>query len=106
MRGEGDCAPVRSGLPARAIAGIDCDLLDSHVARMGFYLFKDDADMLDAYLSRMEAEGIDLESGTACQHDDDESESAYIPWAGDDIALSARLLHQCSGLRQLSRNAA
>ena len=87
MRGESDCAPVRSSrLPADAIAGIDCDVVGSPVARVGYYLFGTDADMLDAYLARIKAEGIQLESGTACQDGDEESESAYIPWAGDDIA--------------------
>lgn len=86
MRGEGDCSPVRSGLPAQAIAGIDCDLLDSDVARMGFYLFRNDADMLDAYLERMRIEGVALDSGDACQHGDGESESIYTPWGGDTIA--------------------
>ena len=32
-------------------------------ADAGFYLFRNDADMLDAYLARMDAEGIVLESG-------------------------------------------
>ena len=63
MRGESDCSPVRSKLPARAIAGIDCDLVGSPVARVGYYLFRNEADLLDAYLARMEAEGIALESG-------------------------------------------
>jgi hypothetical protein len=83
MRGESDCSPVRSGLPARAIAGIDCDLVGSPAARMGYYLFKNEADMLDAYLARMDAEGITLESGGCI---DGEGEGTYIPWAGDDIA--------------------
>ena len=87
MRGESDCFPVRGDdLPGQAIAGIDCDLVATPVARMGFYLFESDQDMVDAYLARMRAEGIGLESGDACQAGDAESESAYIPWAGDDIA--------------------
>jgi hypothetical protein len=83
MRGEGDCRPVRTGLPGEAIAGIDCDLVSTPVARMGYYLFENDADMLAAYLDRMRAEGVALESGSCL---DGESETAYIPWAGDDIA--------------------
>lgn len=87
MRGESDCSPVRGDdLPGQAVAGIDCDLVATPVARMGFYLFKSDQDMLDVYLDRMKAERIALESGDACQHGGGESESAYIPWAGDDIA--------------------
>ena len=83
MRGEGSCSPVRSGLPDRAIAGIDCDLDATPVARMGFYLFRNEADMLDVYLARMEKEGIGLETG-GCLNG--EAEASYIPWAGDDIS--------------------
>ena len=87
MRGESDCSPVRGDdLPGQAIAGIDCDLVATEVARMGFYLFENDGDMLDAYLARMKAENVAIESGDACQHGDGESETAYIPWAGDDVA--------------------
>jgi hypothetical protein len=83
MRGESDCSPVRgTRLPGDAIAGIDCDLVGSPAARMGFYLFKNEADMLDAYLARMAAEGIELESGGCFEV---EGEASYIPWAGDDI---------------------
>lgn len=84
MRGEGDCSPVRSSaLPGRAIAGIDCDLDATPVARMGFYLFRNEVDMLDVYLARMEKEGIQLETG-GCLNG--EAENSYIPWAGDDIS--------------------
>jgi hypothetical protein len=83
MRGEGDCSPVRTSLPARAIAGIDCDLVASPVARMGYYLFENDADMLDAYLARMEAEDVALDTG-GCRPG--EGESAYIPWGDDGMA--------------------
>jgi hypothetical protein len=83
MRGEGDCSPVRSGLPGRAIAGIDCDLVGSPVARMGFYLFRNETDLLKVYLARMKAEGIGIETGGCI---DGEGESSYIPWAGDDLS--------------------
>lgn len=83
MRGEGDCSPVRStGLPGGAIAGIDCDLVGSPVARVGYYLFKNEAGMLDAYFARMRAEGIALESGDGCV--DREGETGYVPWDPND----------------------
>ena len=83
MRGEGDCSPVRGGdLPGRAIAGIDCDLIETPVARVGYYLFGSDQDMLEVYFARMRAEGIELESGDGCI--DREGESAYIPWDPTD----------------------
>jgi hypothetical protein len=84
MRGEGDCSPVRSGdLPGLAIAGIDCDLIGSPVARAGYYLFKNDDDLLDAYMARVSVEGLIIDSG-ACAPG--EGESAYIPYAENETA--------------------
>lgn len=90
LRGEGDCSPVRSNaLPGRAIAGIECDLVGSPVARMGIYLFGSEADTLDAYWARMRAEGIELESGDGCI--DRQGENAYIPWDPADGIAPYRL---------------
>jgi hypothetical protein len=74
-----DCQPVRDGLPGDAIAGIECRSNDPAVARIGFYLFKNDADMLDAYFARMAAEGVERDSGGSATQ---EGEAAYMP--GDD----------------------
>ena len=83
MRGESDCSPVRGdALPGLAIAGIDCDLIASPAARMGFYLFKNDADMLDAYMARVSVENLVVDSG-ACPN---EGEGAYIPYGEDEVA--------------------
>jgi hypothetical protein len=80
-----DCRPVRDGLPGEAIAGIECRSNDPAVAKIGFYLFENDADMLDAYFDRMEAEGVERDSGgTAVK----EGESAYIP--GEEEPLPDR----------------
>ena len=81
IRGAYDCQPVvRSGdLPRAAIAGIECRSDDRGVARIGFYLFKNDDDMLRAYRARMSEEGVALESGN-CR--DGEHESAYTPGEG------------------------
>ncbi len=46
------------------------------MARLGFYLFDDEATMLAAYFARMEAEGIEIESGGCI---DGEGEGAYVP---------------------------
>jgi hypothetical protein len=81
IRGAVDCKPVTGSgeLPPAAIAGIECRSDDRGVARIGFYLFKDDADMLRAYTARMSEEGVALESGN-CR--DGEHESAYTPGEG------------------------
>ncbi len=80
QRGTTNCQPARgSQLPNDAIAGIECDSTEPAVARVGFYLFANDEDMLAAYLARMEAEGIELESGPCF---DGEGEHAYVPNEG------------------------
>jgi hypothetical protein len=80
-----DCRPVRDGLPGKAVAGIECRSNDPAVARIAFYLFKNDADMLDAYFARMDAEGVERDSGGTA---DREGESAYIP--GEEEPLPDR----------------
>jgi hypothetical protein len=79
-RGAFDCVPVRDELPIHAVGGIECRSDDPAVARIGFFLFDGDADMLEAYFARMDAEGVARDSG-GC--DDGEGESAYIP--GEDV---------------------
>lgn len=84
LRGESDCSPVRGdALPGLAIAGIDCDMIGTPVARMGFYLFKNDDDMLDAYMARVSVENLIVDSG-ACVPG--EGEGAYIPYGDDEFA--------------------
>jgi hypothetical protein len=81
-RGATECQPAGGSdeLPRDAIAGVECFSDDPGVARIGFYLFENDADMLDAYKSRMQAEGVALESGN-CR--DGEHEGAYTPGEGE-----------------------
>ncbi len=81
LRGVTDCAPAGGSdeMPGSAIAGIECASPDSAVFRIGFYLFENDADMLDAYLPSMKARGRGLDSGGCC---DGEGEGAYTPGEG------------------------
>lgn len=80
-RGATDCEPAGGSdeMPRDAIAGIECASPDSAVFRIGFYLFETDADMLDAYVRRMEAEGVALDSGGCFEG---EGEGAYTPGEG------------------------
>jgi hypothetical protein len=78
-RGAIDCRPVRDKLPIHSVGGIECRSDDPAVAKIGFYLFDGDADMLDAYFARMRAEGVEPDSG-GC--DDREGEAPYIPDEG------------------------
>lgn len=84
LRGAIDCEPAAGSddLPRDAIAGIECRSDAPNVARIGFYLFANDADMLAAYRFRMTAEGVAFDSGN-CR--DGEHEGAYTP-GGEEIA--------------------
>ena len=84
VRGAVDCHPVRSDLPPKSSAGIECASDDEGVARVGFYYFERDEDLLAAYAARMIREGVALDSGPAC--DEGESEGPYVPWDGPDMA--------------------
>jgi hypothetical protein len=84
LRGAVDCQPVRTDLPPKSSAGIECASDDPGVARVGFYYFERDEDLLAAYAARMIREGVALDSGPAC--DEGESEGPYIPWDGPDMA--------------------
>jgi hypothetical protein len=90
LRGAVDCAPVRDDLPRRSVGGIECASDDAKVARIGFYLFVNDDDMLEAYFDRMGREGIPANSGDGCWATEGESE--YIP-SGEDAAGPDR--HGC-----------
>jgi hypothetical protein len=81
QRGTKNCQSAGDSdeLPGNALAGIECDSTDPAVARVGFYIFANDDDMIDAYLTRMRAEGIELDSGSC---NDGEAEGAYLPDEG------------------------
>ena len=80
QRGAIDCVPVRSGLPKGATGGIECRSDDARVAKIGFYIFDGDGEMIDAYYARMKAEGVTLNSGSCAEG---EGEGAYIPGEGE-----------------------
>ena len=81
VRGAVECQPAGGSdeLPREAVAGIECNSADLEVARVGFYLFENDTDMLEAYRFQMDAEGVALDSGS-CR--DGEHEGAYTPGDG------------------------
>jgi len=81
QREKVNCRPAGrdSELPKNAVAGIECDSSDPAVARLGFYVFANDEDMLATYMARMQAEGVEVESGTC---NDGEAEHAYVPDEG------------------------
>lgn len=58
-----DCAPRRSDLPSRAIAGVECRVGSDLVDRIGIYAFSSQADALLAYRTRLDSVGVALRSG-------------------------------------------
>jgi hypothetical protein len=53
-----DCAPKRTKLPARAIAGVECRVNAAVAVRVGAYGFRDAPDATMTYLERMESFGV------------------------------------------------
>ncbi|HEY3334029.1 MAG TPA: hypothetical protein VGK16_02240 [Candidatus Limnocylindrales bacterium] len=80
--GATDCRPLRANLPTRTTGAIECGWDDPSVARVGFFLFDGEVDMLAAYYARMDAEGVKRNS-VACV--DGAGESPYTP-GGDTVA--------------------
>jgi len=78
-----DCEPVRAELPAQASAGVECIGDELFVARIGFYFFENDAEMVEHYTERMRAEGVTLDHGSCF---DGEGDGQYIP--GDEEVAS------------------
>jgi hypothetical protein len=76
-----DCHPKRTDLPKGATGGIECRSDDVAVARLAFYVFDGSGEMVDAYLSRMAAEGIARDSHVDCR--DGAGERGYIPGESD-----------------------
>ena len=81
QRGTKDCQPVRGRdeLPKDAVAGIECDSTDRSRCPHRLLWFANDDDMITAYLARMEAEGVELDSGSCNEGD---AEDAYFPGEG------------------------
>ena len=58
------CAPIRKGLPAGAIAAVECAPSSGVVDRVGAYRFEDEGVMLDSYWDRLAEEGVEAGSGS------------------------------------------
>jgi hypothetical protein len=57
---NGRCQPMRDGLPATAIAGLDCTPDDSSIASARIYLFNRASEMLGAYAAILDTNGVEL----------------------------------------------
>jgi hypothetical protein len=79
---QGKCAALRTGLPEDAMGAVECLPASDVAARASMIMFDTQAQLLDAYWARVEAEGIEphtdgspCEPGAAC-------EGGYVPGDG------------------------
>jgi len=88
-----ECTERQDDLPGTAIAAVECQVDSNVVDSVGFYLFADDDDMLDAYFGRLASNGVAPDTnlrwtvangptyiGVLGQSDDI---SALMEWASD-----------------------
>jgi hypothetical protein len=83
------CVPKRAGLPARAIAGVECHFDTALVTLVGVYRFRSEDDAVTTYLERLAEYGVrprtgNCRSGTS----GDSSWPGYLPDRADDGGLS------------------
>jgi hypothetical protein len=83
------CVPRRIGLPARAIAGVECHLDGALVSLVGAYRFRSEEDAVKTYLDRLAQFGVrprtgDCRAGTA----GDKAWPDYLPDRSDSGGLS------------------
>jgi hypothetical protein len=76
-----DCAPRRTDLPEGARYAIECRPESPLVQRIGIYRYDSPNDAAFAYMTRMAAAGVDVNSGD-CQSDR-AGEGAYVPGDGE-----------------------
>jgi hypothetical protein len=76
------CAARRTGLPAHALAGVECSPHVAGVDRIGAYLFGQQDEMVDAYLQRLADNGVKPRSGSCPKR---AGETSYVP---EQAALS------------------
>jgi hypothetical protein len=75
-----DCAPIRSGLPDGAVAGIECFPGLADVDRVALFLFDFQPTLLETYFARLAEHGVQPQSGFCGEAMG--GEDPYLP--GDD----------------------
>lgn len=76
-----NCVPRRTDLPAGALRGIECRPDYSLVARVGVYAFRSEVDAAYAFMTRMAAANVDVNSGDCAN--DVPGERAWMPGDGE-----------------------
>lgn len=75
------CTPKRTGLPARAVAGIECQVGTSLVTVVGIYGFRSQEAALKTYIERLAQNGVRLRSGDCAAGKP--GDSAWTPGDGE-----------------------
>jgi hypothetical protein len=79
---RGTCTPLSDDLPPAALAAIECKPRSDVVRRVTLYLFGGQQDLLDAYRTRLAANGVTpYTNGGRCEADT-ASEGGYVPGDG------------------------
>ncbi len=76
-----NCVPRRTDLPEGALRAVECYPDDPLVARVGVYEFATGNEAAYAYMTRMAASGVDVNSGNC--HRDKPGEEAWMPGDGE-----------------------
>jgi hypothetical protein len=88
-----DCAPAREGLPSGAVAGVECEVGSSLVARVGAYRFPKEELAALAYTQRLADYGVDLRSGDCI--DGRPGDAAWIPGDGPEEGIDVPYRSGC-----------
>ena len=82
-----DCVPRRTGLPARAIAGIECRVNGALVTRVGAFRFLDARDAVTTYLERLASYHVAPATGDCLA-----GTSGDVAWMPGDGATGPRVV--------------
>lgn len=79
---QGHCAPVRTDLAGRAIAGVECTPASDVALLVRMLLFNSQADLLDTYQARLGANGVPMRTNAGSCAAGQPSEGSYMPGDG------------------------
>ena len=96
------CAPRRTSLPARAIAGIECQIGSALIARLGAYLFRNEQDAATTYLERLAAYDVAPASGDCAGGTT--GDVAWMPGDGTSASDTSTIQFQNTGPWSVGRS--
>jgi hypothetical protein len=79
---QGHCAPARTDLAERAIAGVECTPTSDVALLVKMFLFNSQADLLASYQTRLDAHWVPMRTNAGSCAAGQPSEGSYIPGDG------------------------